>query len=270
MSKFRTVEISDPRFEANNLRHITIKSKNLKHRGDISVFVPPGEDHKNLPIVLLLHGVYGSHWIWSQKTGIHLKMKSWIENKQVSPMILVMPSDGLWGDGSGYLPHNHSDFEQWIAEDVIDATIELIPQASKTSLLFITGLSMGGFGALRIGTKYGYKFSGVSGLSSITRLNEMKKFIEEDLSLLKQDIIENESVFETIMKHKKHLPKFRFDCGTSDSLLEGNRKLHHQLEEQGISHIYREYPGGHEWPYWEEHIKDTIHFFDDIINPKNR
>jgi enterochelin esterase-like enzyme len=265
MSKFRTTEISDPRFEANHLRHITVKSKNLKNRGDITVFVPPGENLKDLPIALLLHGVYGSHWIWSQKTGVHLNMKSWIENGLISPMILVMPSDGLWGDGSAYLPHNNADFEKWIVEDVIDATVELIPQASENSKLFITGLSMGGFGALRIGIKHNTKFSGVSGLSSITELSEMSLFVEEEQTLYKQEALENESVFQTILKNKNNLPPFRFDCGSEDLLIEGNRKLHQQLIDNKIDHIYEENSGSHEWPYWEKHIKTSLLFFDNIL-----
>lgn len=264
MSKFRTTEISDPRFEANNLRHITVKSKNLKNRGDITVFVPPGENLKDLPIALLLHGVYGSHWIWSQKTGVHLKMKSWIENGEISPMILVMPSDGLWGDGSAYLPHNNSDFEKWIMEDVINATIELIPQASEKSQLFITGLSMGGFGALRIGIKHNQLFAGVSGLSSITELSEMRLFVEEEQENYNQKRSEDESVYQTILKHKNNLPPFRFDCGSEDLLIEGNRKLHVQLTEANIKHIYVENSGSHEWPYWEKHIKETLLFFDSL------
>ncbi|WP_010523050.1 alpha/beta hydrolase [Aquimarina agarivorans] len=264
MSNFKTTEISDPRFESNNLRHITVKSKQLTNRGDITVYVPPGE-HKDLPIVILMHGVYGSHWIWSQKTGIHLKMQSWIDNGEIKPMIIAMPSDGLWGDGSAYLPHKQSNFEKWIAQDVVDATIELIPQASKLSKLFIAGLSMGGFGALRIGIKYHEKFSGVSGLSSITVLNEMKLFVEEDLSCYDQADAENNSVLETIKKYKNNLPPFRFDCGSDDLLIEGNRLLHKQLQQLNIQHIYKEHSGKHEWTYWEIHIKETIQFFNSIF-----
>ncbi|AUP80507.1 alpha/beta hydrolase [Flavivirga eckloniae] len=265
MSKFRTTEISDPRFEANNLRHITVKSKHLKNRGDITVFVPPGDDLTDLPIVVLLHGVYGSHWIWSQKTGIHLKMKTWIENGDLRPMIIAMPSDGLMGDGSGYLPLKNSDFENWIVDDVPNAVVELIPQASENSNLFIAGLSMGGFGALRLGIKHHNKFSGVSGLSSITVVEEMALFVEEHLDVYEQTETENESVYATILKHKDHLPPFRFDCGKEDELIEGNRKLHQQLNDLNIAHTYKENPGKHEWIYWETHIKETIEFFDDIL-----
>ncbi len=265
MSKFKTTEISDPRFEANHLRHITVKSNHLKNRGDITVFVPPGDHLTDLPIVILLHGVYGSHWVWSQKTGIHLKMKTWIENGDIVPMIIAMPSDGLWGDGSGYLPHENSDFEKWIVDDVPNAVSELIPQASNNSKLFIAGLSMGGFGALRMGIKYHDKFSGVSGLSSITVIEEMALFVEEALDAYNQTETENESVYQTIVKHKNNLPPFRFDCGKEDELIEGNRKLHQQLNDLNISHTYKENSGKHEWIYWETHIKETMAFFDEIL-----
>lgn len=264
-SNFRTTEISDPRFEANNLRHITVKSAHLKSRGDISVFVPSGVELSNLPIVILLHGVYGSHWIWSQKTGIHLKMQQWIESGEISPMIIAMPSDGLWGDGSAYVPHTNANFEKWIVEDVPNAVKELIPQANNASKLFIAGLSMGGFGALRLGIKYNKLFSGVSGLSSITVLNEMRLFVEEDLSVYNQEDVEDETVFSTILKYKNELPPFRFDCGFEDELIEGNRKLHQQLNELNIEHIYKENTGKHEWIYWETHIKETILFFNKIL-----
>ena len=264
-SKFHTTELSDPRFEANQLRHITVKSKSLKNRGDITVYVPSNEELTNLPIVILLHGVYGSHWIWSQKTGIHLKMETWIKNNEIEPMIIAMPSDGLWGDGSAYLPHSNSDFEKWITQDVIDAVVELIPQASPQSKLFIAGLSMGGFGALRLGLKHHDKFSGVSGLSSITVLDEMKLFVEEPINHYKQTEKENESIYETVLKYKNQLPPFRFDCGMEDVLIEGNRTLHDQLEALNINHTYKENPGKHEWIYWETHIKETILFFNTLL-----
>src|SRR5581483_8402883 len=165
MSRFRTVEISNPRFEANGLRFITAKTPNLKGRGDVCVYSPPNlSKTDSVPVAVLLHGVYGSAWSWAYSSGVHLKVDEMIKSGELPPMILAMPSDGLWGDGSGYLPHDGFNFEKWIAEDVIDLVINYIDRAQKSSPFFISGLSMGGFGALRIGAKYGYKFKGISGL----------------------------------------------------------------------------------------------------------
>ena len=57
--KFRTLEISNPAYEQDNLRFVTVKSSYLKGRGDCTFFIPPQlqlEDH-GVPVVILLHGV---------------------------------------------------------------------------------------------------------------------------------------------------------------------------------------------------------------------
>lgn len=265
MSHFRTTELSDPQFESNNLRFITVKSENLKGRGDICVFVPEGNTDTNLPITILLHGVYGSAWSWSLSGGAHQTTQDLIDKNKIKPMILAMPSDGLWGDGSAYTKHSGLDFEKWIVEDVINAVKELIPQAKKSNKIFIAGLSMGGFGALRIGAKYAKIFDAISGHSSITELDQMELFIEEDLSEYKQENMEEESVLKTILKYRKELPPLRFDCGRGDILIKYNRLFTKELEYQNIPHLYEEFEGKHEWKYWQKHLEDTLVFFNEKV-----
>ncbi|ANQ49466.1 esterase family protein [Flammeovirga sp. MY04] len=265
-SKFRTTELSDPRFEMDGLRFITVKTDNLKGRGDICVWVPEG-DHQDLPIVTLLHGVYGSAWIWAMMGAAHITTKRLIDEGKIAPCVLAMPSDGLWGDGSAYNDHDGFSFEKWIAEDVPQAVRENIPQVSDESKLFISGLSMGGFGALRIGAKYGHQYTGVTGHSSITEIEQMKIFVEEPVDFYRQADRENEDVFTAVINHKDTLPPFRFDCGETDELIEYNRKLHADLEAAGIPHEYEEFKGGHQWEYWQEHLADTLVFFNRIDVP---
>ena len=265
MSKFRTTEISNPEFESNNLRFITVKTSNLKGRGDICLFVPPIKNLQDTPIVTLLHGVYGSAWIWTHKAGVHFTALKLMEEGLIKPMILAMPSDGLWGDGSAYLPHNEKNFENWIVEDVVNAVIENIDCASEKSDLFIAGLSMGGYGALRLGAKYPKKYKAISGHSSITNINQMKFFVEENEANYNQEKSINEDVFQLMLQHKNNLPSIRFDCGADDLLIDFNRTLHQKLTSENIPHIYEEFKGKHEWSYWQEHIKDTLLFFNKTI-----
>lgn len=262
MKKFRTVELSDPRFESNHLRFITVKSEYLQGRGDMCVFVPPGIDPgESYPVIILLHGVYGSAWSWSHRTGVHLQALKMMQQGELPPMIIAMPSDGLWGDGSAYLPHSNQDFERWIAEDVPDILKQYIAGITTTSPFFIGGLSMGGFGALRIGVKYWSNFSALSGHSSITNLQQMKLFVEEDVENYRQLDKTDEDIFETIIRYRAHLPPIYFDCGNSDQLVDYNRELHNKLKKENIKHIYKEFPGGHEWAYWEKNIKESLLFF---------
>ena len=58
------------------------------------------------------------------------------------------------------------------------------------------------------------------------------------------------------------LPPLRFDCGTDDHLLAGNRALHAALDARAIEHQYEEFAGGHDWPYWRLHLADTLRFLD--------
>ncbi|WP_370513171.1 alpha/beta hydrolase [Fulvivirga sp. M361] len=148
---------------------------------------------------------------------------------------------------------------------VPDAIIENIPQASSNSQLFISGLSMGGFGALRLGTKYSSRFSGISAHSSITSPDQLPLFVEEPLEGYEQSSKSSEDILDNMLRNKGSLPPIRFDCGKDDLLIEHNRTLHQKMKDEQIPHSYFEFPGKHEWSYWIKHLKDTLLFFDQIL-----
>lgn len=263
--QFRTVEISNPRFECEGLRHMTVKSPALGQRADLSVYACLGaESGQRVPLVILLHGVYGSHWAWALKGGAHRTAARLCEEGAIPPMVLAMPSDGLWGDGSGYLAHRTQDFERWIIEEVPCAASLAAPCLEAQSPMFIAGLSMGGFGALRLAAKHPELFCAASGHSSATHLEHLSDYVEEPIYTFTA-LEEDRSVLDTFLRQKTTLPRIRFDCGTEDPLLEANRALHRGLEKAGISHLYEEFSGGHDWPYWEKHLEKTLRFFAESL-----
>jgi len=265
--RFFTTEISDPQFEKDNLRYITVRSKNLPGRGDMTVYVPTVTNVEHVPVVILLHGVYGSAWCWPLKTGVHLICHRLISEEIIAPAILAMPSDGLFRDGSAFLPHKDGyDYEKWIVDDVIDAIRQEIPLASSLSPVFISGLSMGGYGALRMGAKYPHLFKAFSALSSITEFNQLAYWYEHgNIEEISATVVSRPSVLETILLNRASLPPFMFDCGDRDILIEANRKLHRDLVKNNISHIYNEYSGEHNWEYWGTHIEAHLLFFDKCL-----
>ncbi|OAV43611.1 alpha/beta hydrolase family protein [Lewinella sp. 4G2] len=263
MSSFRTVELSKPAYESQGLRYLTVKTENLRGRGDICLFVPETE-RRDLPIYLLLHGVYGSSWSWALSGGAHQTARRMMEMGEIAPAILAMPSDGLWGDGSSYTRHHGRSFDRWIVDDVVTAVRENIGAAAENEKLCIGGLSMGGYGALRLGALYGDRFAAISGHSSVTRLREIADFVEEDMG----DLAERTplpDIIDAVLDHRATLPAMRFDCGLEDELLDANRRLHAQLEGAGIAHTYEEFPGGHEWGYWATYLERTLRFFDAAV-----
>ena len=263
--RFPWVEISDPRFERDGLRFITIKSRAIGRRVDVCVWAPPiSAGAAPLPLVILLHGVYGNAWSWPLNGGAHLTVARLIEADEIAPVALAMPSDGMWGDGTGYVPHVDADYERWIVDEVPAAAALGDDRITQDSPLFIAGKSMGGFGALRLGAKYPDRFRGISAHSAVTTLGRLDEVIEERLDALPGFGQPDGTALHWMETHASRLPPLRFDCGTDDQLLPGNRALHAALEARGIEHQYEEYAGGHDWPYWRLHLADTLRFFDGL------
>ncbi len=264
-ARFGKIELSDPRFEHDHLRFVTFNSPALRGRGDVTLYVPSNTDTvTDLPVVVLLHGVYGSHWAWAYKAGAHRTADQLIQSGQIPPMVMVMPSDGLWAEGSGYLPHASTNYEAWIVEDVLGCVRECVPQVGQRSPLFIGGLSMGGYAALRLGAKYAHIFKGVSAHSAFTTLATQRSLVTQALPFQPDDR-DDGSVLFWLLQERAQLPPLRFDCGTADKFLEQSRALSHALHAAAILHAYEEYLGGHDWSSWSERLPTTLRFFADIL-----
>ena len=262
MGKFYTTEFSSHA----ELDFITVKSNALNRRADLTIYNPLKSNLalKSLPIVILLHGVYGSHWAWSLKGRAHKTVERLMESKDIKPLILVMPSDGLYGDGSAYVKHTDANYEKWIVEDVPNVVKEIVDQVDDDSPIFISGLSMGGYGALRLGAKYPQIFKAFSGLSSITHFKDMEMFVS-NFQEIKKSAVDQDGVIDWMIKNKAVLPPFRFDCGAQDILINQNRALKKELIQAEIIHTYEEFSGGHNWDYWKKHIEKTLLFFNDTL-----
>jgi len=258
---FRTIEISDPQFETENLRRITVKSPALGHRADITVHATPrAHETPHAPLVILLHGIHGSHWAWTQKGGAHRLNEALQSEPNFPNFVLAMPSDGLWGDGSGYVAHHAQDFERWIVEEVPAAVRHAVPSVTARSKIFIAGLSMGGFGALRLASEYPERFAGASAHSSITELAQLRALINEDIA---PDAAP--SVLASMLKNRERLSPFRFDCGFEDPLVNANRSLSLALMSRGIAHRYEEFAGNHSWTYWSQQLERSLRFFAEVF-----
>jgi putative tributyrin esterase len=262
--KFRTFKQSSPAFSPEGLTFVTVKSPALGARGEVVLFASERAlAEKSPPMVVLLHGVYNGAWAWALLAGAHVTQRRMEDSGEVVPMVLVMPSDGAWGDGTVYAKHRMGrDYERWIVDEVPEVAIQAFPGvALGHSPRFLSGLSMGGFGALRLGGLYPRRWSGISAHSACTQVSDLVPYVEEDPLALG---IEPATAWEALDRGRGDLPPLRMDCGTEDVLLPANRSLHAKLEELGISHEYAEYPGPHEWPYWIENLPRTLRFFSDI------
>lgn len=265
MRPFRTVELSPSLAEFGGLRFATVHSRLLGGRADVTLWAPSTPRPAGLPLVILLHGVYGSHWAWALKGRVHHTARRLIEAGEIPPMALAMPSDGLRGDGTAYVAQASGNYERWIVDEVPLVAREAVPELNESSPCFISGLSMGGYGALRLGARHPQAFRGISAHSAATSLKSLAPFLAEPLPV-GDAAVEDPSALEALVNHRASLPPVRFDCGTEDFLIGFNRDLHTSLESAGIAHHYEEFPGGHTWEYWEENVERSLRFFARILS----
>ncbi len=246
----------------DGLRDLAVLSPALGRRADLTVFAPPGvDDLEQLPIVILLHGVYGSHWAWARSGFAHTALTELVEKGRVQPMILAMPSDGLFGVGSGYVERDGENAERWIVEEVCEAVRLVYPQAD-TSDVSIAGLSMGGWGALRLAGRYPSKFRAAVGLSPLTRMAHVAGYAPDELRASHSPDVAHPELAELLSLSAEELPPLRITCGVEDELIGDVRDLHATLEAAGVRHQYAEAPGGHTWDYWAEDIRVALLFID--------
>ena len=158
--------------------HITVHGASLEHNHvldpadrDVSVYLPPAYESntQRYPVVYLLHGYTGNDrgWLTAGYVGLPEMMDRLIEHHVIEPMIVVMPNAFNRFAGSFYTNSELSgDWEDFIALDLVryvDAHYRTLASVDKRG---ITGHSMGGYGALRIGMDYPEVFSAAYGMSA--------------------------------------------------------------------------------------------------------
>ena len=250
--------MSDPELEVEGLRHVTVYSAALGRRADCTLWAPAAGTGSPLPLVILLHGVYASHWAWAHLGAAHRTAMRLIESGEIPPLALAMPSDGLWGHGSGYVAGPGGDSARWVLEEVPALAAEVLAAVDPTSALAIAGLSMGGFGALCLGLRGAPRIRGIAGLSSITQFRDMSLFVGD------LDVYGSEprdlAIADVVLTHSGQLPTIYLCCGSDDLLVDQNRALHEALRAGGVEHEWVESPGGHDWGYWRAQLPDVLRF----------
>jgi putative tributyrin esterase len=118
----------------------------------------------------------------------------------------------------------------------------------------IGGLSMGGYGAIRLGLKHPEMFASIYAHSSAFHMHEMLD------PTLAETTVDDASVFclADAVASRESQPAISFDCGTEDRLLDVNRQFHEHLQGLNIAHRYAEFPGDHDWDYWDEHVVEAL------------
>jgi S-formylglutathione hydrolase FrmB len=246
--------------QAASVDTVSIYSRAM-HKSSKCVVILP-ESYKNnanrFPVVYLLHGYSGDYSNWIQKVP---GLKSYVDEFQ---LIVVCP-DGNYD--SWYLDSPVDStlrYETYIAEEVphyIDSAYHTLAEKKDRA---ISGLSMGGQGALSIAWKHPEFFGAAGSMSGVQDLSPYKNGY--DLKKILGDTLENalfaqNSVVNTVTEIPYASQALIIDCGVRDPFIKTNRQLHAELLERKIPHDYIERNGTHNWAYWSNAVGYQLLFF---------
>ena len=217
------------------------------------------------PTLYLLHGLSDDQSMWQRRTSLERYV-------QTLPLIVVMP-DG--GRGWYSRAHEGADYEGAIIDDCIGFVERTFRADARREARCIGGLSMGGYGAIKLALQHPDKFVSANGHSGAygfghaqwrTEEPEFRRIIGPQATGGPLDLWRiAESASQSIGQPNdaataSALPALRIDCGTSDFLIEQNREFHAHLDALKIAHEYEEFAGAHDWTYWDRHIQGAIRF----------
>ena len=246
-------------------------SKALKRLTSVNVILP--EVHKNAPgignpgtpykTLYLFHGLTGNYTNWLRKSSIERYANEY-------RIAVVMPDAGRsWFTDTAY----GEKYLTFIAEELPQVCRSyFVGMSDKREDNYVAGLSMGGYGAMKIALTYPGAFAGcvsLSGSLDITRknrprdLNQWRALFGYDLQDFDELTGTKHDLFSLVEKnHSEGLPfpKLFLWCGTEDHLLNINRDMRDLLEKLGIEHCYSESQGNHSWKWWDLHIQDGLRF----------
>ena len=237
---------------------LSVRSESMRKGIKTIVVVPDVAKERACPTVYLLHGFGGNY-------------KTWLQIKPELPRIadrmgfvFVCPD----GAGSWYWdsPRNPDvRYETFISTELVrfvDARYNTIKERSGRA---ITGLSMGGHGAMWNAIRHSEVFGAAGSTSGGLDIRPFPKSWE----MYKQlgagdehpDVWDTHTVINLVPGLENGRLALIVDCGYGDFFFDVNQKFHEALLERGIDHDFLVRPGEHNNTYWRNSIDYQLLFF---------
>jgi len=230
--------------------HSAALNRDMPYRVILPKNVKPGQ---RLPVVYVLHGGGGDFRQWSNDSDV----ARYAENN----LILVMPE----GNSSYYTnsaTRTDDRYEDYVVGDLIRDVEARFPAATGRSNRAIIGISMGGFGAVKLSLKHPELFAFAGGLSSAldvpTRPFSFKRIGQwrEHRSIFGpwNGPIQRANDPFTLARaaDPASAPYLFLTCGEQEGLLPSNRQFATVLGQRHFQYEFHTSPGGHNWNQWNE------------------
>lgn len=250
--------------ELINVEHIPSQVMNKSHKA--MVFLPDNYyvSKDSFPVVYLLHGYSGHFDDWNRHEP---KLQKYAEQYK---LIIVTPEGEFdrWYINSPV--DTSSKYETYIGKEVPDWIDKHYKTKKNKKFRAITGLSMGGHGALTIAADYPDRFGAAGSMSGALDLRPFStKWNLKDILGnidIKPSVWFLYSFYGKIFQlDKTDHPEIIIDCGEDDLFFDVNISVHNLLIDKGINHEFKFRPGGHTWEYWVQSLPVHLQFFGDYF-----
>lgn len=239
---------------------ITIKAAEMPQPIEVTIIVPDGAcaTHR-VPTVYLLNGFGGDHKQWTTTC----KQLPALADQYGMAMVMPDGCDSWYWDAPANPGVKMETFMTKRLVPYIDAHYPTLPEASKRA---ITGLSMGGHGALWLGIRHPDIWKNIGSTSGgvnilpFTERWKMKDALGAYTSATAK-IWETHTVINLVPQMIPGANNIIFDCGSEDFFSGVNASLHQKLLEAKIPHDYISCPGNHSHKYWSNSILYHLLYF---------
>ncbi|MCQ2396943.1 MAG: esterase family protein [Lentisphaeria bacterium] len=226
-------------------------SASLEKQTNINIVHPSYWNGKDpLPVLYLLHGLSDDYSNWMRRSLIEL----FADEKNI---MVVMP-DGARSWYSNQIDGcNYYDYVSKELPEFIERTFNVAKTADKR---FIAGLSMGGYGAVKIALRNPERYGAVAAFSGAYELNWVKEahpkcYTEAfgDAPSAEDDVYRLVADFKSAVR-----PRFYLACGLRDRFYQCDCDLRDRLKAAGFDVVWDEEDRDHEWRFWNSQIEKAI------------
>jgi S-formylglutathione hydrolase FrmB len=265
----------------------SVPSKILRRAVPYCVLLPPSYDAdkaRRYPVLYFLHGIGENEQALLNSGGWDLIQDLW-DQKQMGEFVIAAPAGGrtfFINSRDGKV--RYQDFVMREFLPYIESHYRIRAGRHARG---IAGISMGGYGALRLGLLFPQTFAAVSANSPalIAKLPNIDMATPGETNLLARVLgsafgvpfdrafWERENPFTIVRNGPRPVGlKIYFDCGTEDSygFNAGAQAFHKLLVSRRVPHEFHLYPGAHDWTYFAQHFPASLEFQSDAfgVTPK--
>ncbi len=214
------------------------------------------------PVLYLLHGLSDDYTIWMRRTSIE-------RYAAARNLVIVMP-DG----GRSFYTDMKFGGKYWtfLSEELPKLVCGFFPVSPAREDTFVAGLSMGGYGALKLALRRPDRFAAAGALSAVTDINTFLTRIREtpgsngegDFFFGPVDRAPDADDLFVLSEQCAALPaaqrpKLTQFCGTEDFLYQDNVRFRDHMQRLGaFDYRYFEAPGSHTWEFWDTYIQEIL------------